>query len=147
MTRRRQHRAALDMDKAENLGQFAFGAAHAPLQTDPEFSRKENAMLKRVIMLALLAVCLVSAKNYTFSLAEPTQAGTVLLKPGEYTVKVIGSQVALVDNDGRRIDVSATVETANEKFDYTAILISKADGKARIEAVQLGGSKNKVLFQ
>ena len=104
-------------------------------------------MFKRVMMLVLVAACLLSAKNYTFVVSEPTQAGSVQLKPGEYTVKIAGAQVALVDNDGRKIDVTATMDTADQKSDYTSVLTTKAEGKPRIEAVLLGGSKNKVVFQ
>jgi len=104
-------------------------------------------MLKRIALLALLAVCLVSAKNYTFVVSEPTQAGSVQLKPGEYTVKVAASQVVLIDNDGNRIDVAATVETTDQKFDQTSVWISKTDGTNRLESIQLGGSNTKVVFQ
>ncbi len=104
-------------------------------------------MLKRITLLALVAVSLACAKSYTILVSEPTQAGSAQLKPGEYTVKVDGMQVILKDSSGNRIDVAATVEPADQKFSYTAVVISRPDGKSRIEAVNLGGSKNKVVFQ
>ena len=104
-------------------------------------------MLKRIALLALLAACLASAKNYTFIVREATQAGSVELKPGEYTVKVASSQVVLVDNDGHRIDVAATVEATDRKFDQTSVWTLKTDGINRLESIELGGSNNKVVFQ
>ena len=104
-------------------------------------------MLKRVAILALLGVSLASAKTYTFTVTDPAQAGKVQLKPGEYSLKLDGSQVVLMDRDGRRIDTTAKVESADRKFDQTAISSSKADGTNRIEAIQLGGSKYRVVFQ
>jgi hypothetical protein len=104
-------------------------------------------MLKRVAILALLGVSLASAKTYTFTVADPAQAGEVQLKPGEYSLKLDGSQVVLMDRAGRRIDTTAKVESADRKFDQTVISISKVDGTNRIQAIQLGGSKNRVVFQ
>jgi hypothetical protein len=104
-------------------------------------------MLKRVAILALLGVSLASAKTYTFTVADPAQAGKAQLKPGEYSLKLDGSQVVLMDGSGRRIDTTAKVESADRKFDQTVISFSKVDGTNRIQAIQLGGSKNRVVFQ
>jgi hypothetical protein len=107
-------------------------------------------MLKRlaiVSLLALLGVSLASAKTYTFSVSEPAQAGKAQLKPGEYSLKVNGPQVVLMDKMGRPIDTTVKVETADRKFDQTVISYSKADGMNRIQWIQLGGSKNKVIFE
>jgi hypothetical protein len=104
-------------------------------------------MLKRIAILALLGVSLASAKTYTFSVSEPAQAGQAQLKPGEYSLKVDGPQVLLIDKTGRPINATAKVETVDRKFDQTAISISKADGTSRIQWIALGGSKNKVVFE
>ena len=104
-------------------------------------------MLQRIAMLALLGVSLASAKTYTFTVTEPSKAGQVQLKPGEYNLKVDGSQVVLMDNVGHRIDATAKVETADHKFDSTTISTSKADGTDRIRWIELGGSKNRVVFE
>ena len=109
--------------------------------------RKEDAMLKRVAILALLGVSLASAKTYTFTVSDPTQAGSAQLKAGEYRLKVDGSQVVLMDNTGHQIDVIAKVEAADQKFDQTSVSTSKADGTNRIQSIQLGGSNNRVVFQ
>ena len=103
-------------------------------------------MLKRLAIVALLGVALISAKTFTFSIAEPTQAGKVQLKPGQYSLKVEGEQVQLLDKSGRQIDASAKVQTADRKFDQTAVATTKADGASRLESVQLGGSNFKVVF-
>lgn len=104
-------------------------------------------MLKRMVILALLGVSLASAKTYTFTVSEPTQAGRVQLKPGEYTVKAEGPQVQLVDPTGHRIDATAKVETTDHKFDQTAVFSSTMDGAPQIRAIELGGSKNRVVFE
>ena len=104
-------------------------------------------MLKRIAVLALVVVCLASAKTYTFTVTEPTQAGSVQLTAGVYNVKLEGSQVALTDSDGHRIDVTAKIETTGQKFDRTAVWTLKTDGINRIEMLQLGNTNIRVVFQ
>jgi hypothetical protein len=110
-------------------------------------NRKENEMLKRIAMLALLCISLVSAKNYTFTVYDVSQAGQTELKPGEYTLKVDGSKVVLIDNAGRRIDAPARIETADSKFEFTSVSTTKVDGANRIQSIQLGGTNNRVVFE
>jgi len=104
-------------------------------------------MLKRIAILALLGVSLASAKTYSFAVTDSVQAGKVQLKPGEYSLKLEGSQVVLMDANGHRIDTTAKVETTDRKFNQTAVNTSRVDGANRIESIQLGGSKNKVVFE
>lgn len=104
-------------------------------------------MLKRLAIFALMGVALVSAKTYTFVVTDPAQAGTAQLQPGEYKLKLDGEQVVLTDENGHKIDATAKVETEEQKFDQTAVSTSKANGTNRIEWIELGGSKSKVVFQ
>ena len=104
-------------------------------------------MLKRCALLALLIPIIAAAKTYTFSITEPAVIGSSQLKAGDYHVKVDGSQAVVIDNGGNRLDVTATVENAERKFDYTSVGMSKADGASRILSVEFGGTKIKVVFQ
>jgi hypothetical protein len=106
-----------------------------------------NRMFKCAAMLALLTVSVVSAKNYSFTTTEPVQAGNVELRPDAYTLRVQGSQVVLINSAGHEIGVSATVETAGQKFSDTAILTSKTDGANRLQSIELGGSSSRIVFQ
>jgi hypothetical protein len=104
-------------------------------------------MLKRIAILALLSVSLASAKTYTFIVSEPTKVGQAQLKPGEYSLKLEGPQVLLMDGNGHRIDATAKVETTDNKFDQTKVSSSTVDGTNRIRSIELGGSKTKVVFE
>ena len=104
-------------------------------------------MFKRILMIALLGASLMCAKTYDVTLSEPAQAGNTLLKPGEYHLKVDGPQVVLTDNVGRRIEVTAVVESVQEKFEQTRLSIWKENGTNRVQWIQLGGSKTRVVFQ
>ena len=104
-------------------------------------------MFQRIAIIALLAVSLASAKSYSFTVADPAQAGATQLKPGEYHIKLDGSDVVLTDNEGRRIDVSAKLEQADQKFNATSVFMSREEGTPRITAIELGGSKLRIVFE
>ena len=104
-------------------------------------------MLKRLAVIALLGVSLASAKSYTITLSDPCQAGSSQLKAGQYTLKVDGAKVVLIDTKGKAIETTAKVETADRKFDQTAVVISKVEGANRLQSITLAGSKSKVIFE
>ena len=104
-------------------------------------------MLKRVTLLSLMSLSLVFAKTYNFSLSSPVSAGAVELKAGTYKVDVEGSAVVLKDEDGRKIDANATVETVEQKYDQTSVVTSNQDGTNRLEYIELGGTKDKIEFK
>jgi uncharacterized protein YdbL (DUF1318 family) len=108
---------------------------------------KEDEMLKQLAMIALLGVSLASAKSYTVTISQACQAGGAQLKPGQYTLKVDNQTVVLIDSKGNSIETAAKIETAERKFDQTAILISNAGGTARLQSITLAGSKSRVVFE
>jgi hypothetical protein len=97
-------------------------------------------MLKRLAVIALLGVSLASAKSYTITLSDACQAGSAQLKTGQYTLKVDGSKVFLIDTKGKAIETTAKVETADRKFDQTAVVISRGDRANRLQSITLAGS-------
>ena len=104
-------------------------------------------MLKRVALLVLLSAAMASAKIYTISISKPTQAGAVQLAPGDYRVHVKGADLAPTDAQGNPVDVPAKVETVEKRFAHTSIVTSMKDGVRRLESVDVGGSKFRILFE
>lgn len=104
-------------------------------------------MHKRLAVIALLGISLASAKSYTITLSDACQAGGAQLKPGQYTLKLDGPKVVLVDSRGNSIETTAKIETADRKFDRTTMVISRAGGAARLQSIALAGSKSKVVFE
>ncbi len=100
-----------------------------------------------VLVGVLLAGSRTGVKTYKITLSDQAMAGTAQLSPGEYHLKLDGSQVVLIDKNGSQIETTATVETAERKFETPAIATRKADGTNRIMSIQLGGSRNKVVFR
>ncbi|MBS1854999.1 MAG: hypothetical protein JST11_06520 [Acidobacteria bacterium] len=104
-------------------------------------------MLQRLTMIALLTVGLAAAKNYNFSMYDTAKAGSVQLKPGDYKVKVDGSKITVMDSDGNRIDAKATLQPVEKKYDQTAVAMKKASDGNEIQYIELGGTKDKLVFQ
>ena len=103
-------------------------------------------MFRRITVLVLLAASLACAKSYHFVVRTPTLVGNTQLKPGEYTLKVDGSQVVLVDRSGEQVSTAARIETTDQTFSQTSVLTTAKDGVVRIESVALSGTHNKVVF-
>ena len=108
-------------------------------------------MLKRLLVIAALSVLIVAAKNgaknYSFSVSDPSVAGTASLKPGDYNIKVDGEQVTVTDKSGNRIDTAAKLETADRKFEHTSITTSDTEGAKKILSIEIGGTKCKLVFE
>jgi hypothetical protein len=103
-------------------------------------------MLKRLAILALLCVPFVSAKSYVISLPNKTQVGTAVLKPGDYSLSVNGSEAVLTDDNGHRTKVTAKVEAADAVFPYTSAVCTPVNGVDQLEYVAIKGTKDKILL-
>lgn len=101
-----------------------------------------------LIVLALLCASLLLAKTYTINLSDTAKIGNVELKPGAYALKLEGDKAIFLDRARKPVlETSVKVENAARKFDATAIEFRKVDGANRIQAISLGGSKTKLLFE
>jgi hypothetical protein len=97
--------------------------------------------------LALASLTMLSAKTYQIILIAPTKAGSVQLKPGQYSLKVVGSNVTFTDeNSSKTFTTPAKIETVDKKYDDTKVQSSKDGENDRIEEIDLGGSKTKLGF-
>ena len=108
-------------------------------------------MLKRLLVIAALSILVLAAKNgaknYSFSVSDPSIAGTASLKPGDYNIKVDGEQVTVTDKSGNRIDTTAKLETADSKFEHTAVTTTGGYGPKKILSIEIGGTKCKLVFE
>ena len=92
-------------------------------------------------------VALAAPKTYDVVLLAATKAGSVQLAPGEYKVKVEGSNAVFTDEHTRAsFTVPVTVENTGTKFGMTALDTSKNGDIAQITSIELGGSKIKLEF-
>jgi hypothetical protein len=106
-----------------------------------------------VVTLGMLSVGLVSgvaaqkARSYELSLNTATKVGSQVLTPGDYKLKLEGSNAVFTKEGNRQSDAAtftspATLEAGNAKFEHTAIHAVLDAGQQRIVAIELEGSKN-----
>jgi len=104
--------------------------------------------LALVGVLALSCLSIASAKSYELTLAGPTKAGNVQLKPGQYRLKIDGSNAVFTDVENQKsFTVPVKLEnTGKKKFDQTRVDATKDNGTDVIQDIELGGSNTKVEF-
>jgi len=97
--------------------------------------------------LALASLSIASAKTYHITLGEPTQAGAVQLSSGEYMLKVEGNNAVFTNTaTGKSITTPVKVENTGKKHDQTSVDTNTANGSAKLEAIELGGSDETLEF-
>jgi hypothetical protein len=95
--------------------------------------------------LTLSSFGLASAKSYDIILSAPAKAGATELKPGEYKLKVEGSQATFTDaQSSKSFTVPVKVENGAKKFANTSVESTNQDGMDNIHAIDLGGSNTRL---
>lgn len=98
-------------------------------------------------VLAISTLSLASAKTYELSLSGITKAGNVELKPGQYRLKVDGSNATFTNVDNSKsVSTPVKVNNSDKKFDVTKVDASKEGNVDVIKDIELGGSKTKLEF-
>jgi hypothetical protein len=98
-------------------------------------------------VLALSSLCILSAKTYELTLTSVTKAGSVQLKPGQYTLKIQGANAIFTDvNTSKSFTTPVKVQETDKKFDDTKVQSTKEGDTEKIEEIDLGGSKTKLGF-
>jgi len=106
-------------------------------------------MASLLFACGLLAVGLSAAasRSCEIFLPAPTQAGSVLLQPGQYRVSVDGSEAVFQEvRSARSFRTAVTVEDSPAEFEKTRILTSKNAGPRRVDAIEIEGSTTKIEF-
>ena len=107
--------------------------------------RVKQSMLAAVLCLS--SVGLVNARSHHIVLSEPTMAGATLLPAGTYEVKLDGNNAVLLNVDkDKTYTAPVKVESEAKKFDQTAVLTNANGGESHIQAIELGGSNEKLKF-
>jgi len=97
--------------------------------------------------LTLFSLSILSAKTYQITITAPTKAGSAQLKPGEYRLKVDGSNATFTDvNSSKSVTTPVNVENGDKKYDDTRVQITRDGDTDRMEDIELGGSKTKLEF-
>ena len=101
---------------------------------------------KFVLAFAILGLAVASAESYRLTLSQPSKLNGKQLKAGDYRLNVENSKVTIV-NGKESVEVPAKVETADTKFENTAVRYTGTGDKVTITEIRVGGTKMKLLFE
>ena len=91
------------------------------------------------------SVGLALAKSYDIQLLAPTKAGSVELKPGEYKLKIEGSQAVFTDvRSGKSFSVPVKIENSDKRFTGTQMETVNQNGVDTIQVIDLGDSHTRL---
>ena len=100
------------------------------------------------LMLAFSVFALgaaIAASGHNVTLTSPMWVGGTELKAGDYQVQVENGK-AVFKNKKNTVEVPAKMETANSKFQSTALNSSTSGGKEKLEAIELGGTNMRIVM-
>jgi hypothetical protein len=106
--------------------------------------------MKKLFMtgvLCLASLSIVSAKSYEITLSTITKAGNVQLKPGQYRLKVEGTNATFTDVDtDKTYTTGIKVQSVEKKFDQTKVESTQEGDTNQIKDIELGGSTTRIEF-
>jgi hypothetical protein len=97
--------------------------------------------------LSLATLGIASAKSYDIFLNTPAMAGSTELKPGEYKLKVEGTQAVFTDVQSfKSWTAPVKIENSDRKFGETRVETTNQGDMAHIHSIDLAGSNTKLEF-
>ena len=98
-------------------------------------------------VLSLASVVFAGQKSYDVIFAAPTTVAGVKLAPGQYAVKVDGSNAVFTNSQtAKSVSAPVKVETVTKKYSYTAVDTTKEGDGEKVNAIELGGTSTKLEF-
>ncbi|HTS28452.1 MAG TPA: hypothetical protein VMH81_21410 [Bryobacteraceae bacterium] len=110
-------------------------------------------MLKKFILaFAILALALATAGtvtnvlgSYKINIIQPSVVNGTDLKAGEYRLTVQPDKVTIFIGK-EAVNIPVKIETAEKKFDSTAIRYTTVGGKSVVSEIRLGGTTTRLVF-
>lgn len=97
--------------------------------------------------LGVASLGIASAKSYDIVLSSPAMAGNLELKPGEYQLKVEGSQAVFTDvQTSKQWTAPVKVQTSPAKYAETTVESTTQGDMSHIHAIDLAGSTTQLEF-
>jgi len=88
----------------------------------------------------------VAASSHHVTVYNSVWVGTTELKPGDYNVQVENGK-AVFKGKKDTVEVPAKMETANSKYQFTALNTENKGGKAKLNEIELGGTNTKIVIE
>jgi len=106
-------------------------------------------MNKKMLLIPAFLCLTLSAgtKQYSISFDKAVEVGSVKLAPGDYKVKVDGSNAVFTAEKNRQtFTAPVKVEKQAKKPEYTSVESKDQNGVEHVDAIDLGGSDVKLVF-
>jgi len=88
----------------------------------------------------------VAASSHHVTVYSPVWVGATELKPGDYNVQVENGK-AVFKGKKDTVEVPAKMESANSKFQFTALSTENRGGKVKLNEIELGGTNSKIVIE
>jgi hypothetical protein len=99
------------------------------------------------LMLSLSTLVFAGQKSFTVVFDKEATVGTVKLAPGEYKVKVDGTNAVFTNNSNyKSVTTAVKVETGDKKFKETAVDSVKTTAGDTVQSINVGGTTMKLGF-
>ncbi len=105
-----------------------------------------NKINKWILLLTLIGVPIASAKSYTVTIATPSVVHNVKLNPGDYRVKLDGSNAIFTDASGNHYTAPVSVKQEQKKNDDTEVETTNVAGLDHISEIRLSGTRMALEF-
>jgi hypothetical protein len=105
----------------------------------------KSLLVAGTLVLASFSMCY--AKSYDLIFTTPVKAGSVVLKPGQYSLKLDGNTAVFKSVDTSKTYTSPVkIENADKKHDVTTVDSVDQNGTNQIRKIELGGSATNLEF-
>jgi len=102
-------------------------------------------MKKAILFVCLLAgMAFAGDKFYTVSFLVPATIGGTELRAGDYQFEVQDQKI-VIKHGRKTTEAGVKVETGDAKYGATSVRYQNADGKYKVQEIQVGGTNMKLL--
>jgi hypothetical protein len=103
--------------------------------------------MKKLIFFALVLALSAFAASKTFHVTfdHDGWVGATQIKAGDYKVTVDGDKATL--KSGKNVvEVPAKLESSDHQFQVSGVVMKQTGDKQQIQEIQIGDSKNRIVF-
>ena len=99
-----------------------------------------------IALFVSLALAVNACSSYNVTISKPFVVAGKEMKPGDYRVEVNGDK-AMIKSGSQSVEATVKVENGDQKFSRTAVRYDNASGAYRLDQIQIGGTKNTLVFE
>jgi len=108
---------------------------------------KKSVVIVLGLLLSLSALVFAGQKSFTVTFDKATSVGSAKLAPGEYKVKVDGSNAVFTNTSSyKSVSTAVKVENGDKKYKETAVDTVRDGAIEGVTSISVGGTTMKLDF-